>query len=200
MRKQSSHSLTKRKKKARTEALSRRDNLDDCLQAEKSALIARRLIDLELFQKARCVFIYVAVRSEVQTLAILKAALEQRKTVCVPLIDPDKKEMSACAITDPARDLHPGTLGIPEPDSDSCLVIELGSIDCAIIPGLAFTEQGRRIGYGGGFYDRFLGAWSGVSCALAFEEQIVDSLPFDPDCDVAVSRIITEQREIVCEP
>jgi 5-formyltetrahydrofolate cyclo-ligase len=190
--------MAQRKQQARSEALSRRESLGDRRRAEKSALIARRLINLELFQKARCVFIYVAVRSEVQTHAILKAALKLRKTVCVPLIDPDKKEMSACAITDPACDLHPGTLGIPEPDRVLCPAIKICEIDCAIIPGLAFTEQGCRIGYGGGFYDRFLREWSGIGCALAFEEQIVTSLPFDPDRDVAVGCIITEQRDINC--
>ena len=132
------------------------------------------------------------MHSEVQTHAIVQAALEQQKTVCVPLIDPEKKEMIACAITDPARDLHPGTLGIPEPDHSTCPPVSACDIDLVIVPGLEFTVQGHRIGYGGGFYDRFLSTWSGTCCALAFEEQIVASLPFDPAHDAAVSRIITE--------
>jgi 5-formyltetrahydrofolate cyclo-ligase len=143
-------------------------------------------------------FIYVSVHSEVQTHAILQTALEQQKTVCVPLIDREKKEMIACAITDPGRDLHSGMLGIPEPDQRSCPPVAARDIDLIIVPGLEFTVQGHRIGYGGGFYDRFLSVCSGISCALAFEEQIVTSLPFDPAHDTAVSRIITETRDIDC--
>ena len=198
MRKRSSSDFTQRKKQARIEALARRNALDDTLRAKKSALITQRLLRLELFQKARCVFMYVSVHSEVDTHRIIQAALVQQKTVCVPFVDMEKKEMIACAITDPGRDLHSGMLGIPEPDRRSCPLVAACDIDLVIVPGLEFTVQGYRIGYGGGFYDRFLSACPGISCALAFEEQIVKSLPFDPAYDTAVSRIITDQREIDC--
>lgn len=198
MRKHNSSDLTQRKKQARIEALARRNALKDTLRAEKSALITQRLLRLELFQKARCMFIYVSVHSEVQTHAILQAALEQQKTVCVPFVDMEKKEMIACAITDPGRDLHPSMLGIPEPDRRACPLVGACDIDLVIVPGLEFTEQGHRIGYGGGFYDRFLSAYSGISCAIAFEEQIVARLPFDPLSDRTVSRIITDRRVIEC--
>jgi 5-formyltetrahydrofolate cyclo-ligase len=190
--------LPQRKKQARLEALARRNALNDTLIAEKSALITQRLLRLDLFKKARCVFMFVSVHSEVHTHAILRSALEQQKTVCVPFVDMKKKEMIACVITDPECDLHPGTFGIPEPDRSICPPVSACDIDLVIVPGLGFTVQGHRIGYGGGFYDRFLSTCSGTACALAFEEQIVASLPFDPAYDIAVSRIITDQREIVC--
>jgi 5-formyltetrahydrofolate cyclo-ligase len=183
------------KKLTRAEALARRDALSDVLRAEKSVAIARSFLGCAPFQKARCVFIYVSVRSEVDTRLILNSALEQQKKVCVPLIDMQKKEMSAREIHDPARDLHPGILGIPEPDRETSEAILWGEIDLAIIPGLAFTEQGHRIGYGGGFYDRFLSAFAGEALALAFEEQIVAKLPCGPH-DAAVHSIITEKRVI----
>lgn len=198
MRDSSISDSAQRKQQARSEALSRREGLPDSLRAEKSTLIAGRLMDLELFQKARCVFMYVAVRSEVQTLAIIQAALTRHKKVCVPLIDTQAKQMIACAISDPIRDLQPGVLGIPEPYRETCAQVSVCDIDLVIVPGLAFTVQGHRIGYGGGFYDRFLSTYSGVDCALAFEEQIVAALPFDRAHDAAVSSIITEQRVIWC--
>jgi len=190
--------LTQRKKQARLEALARRNALADTLRAEKSALITQRLLTLELFQKSRCMFIYVSVHSEADTHRIIQAALLQQKAVCVPFVDMEKKEMIACVITDPGRDLHAGMLGIPEPDRRSCPLVAACGIDLVIVPGLEFTVQGYRIGYGGGFYDRFLSACPGISCALAFEEQIVKSLPFDPAYDTAVSRIITDRRMIEC--
>jgi len=189
-------SIKQLKRQARTEALTRREALGEELRAEKSAVIAGRLSRLELFKNARCVFIYVAVRSEVQTRAIIQAALQQGTTVCVPCIDAGKKIMIPCAISDPARELHSGLLGIPEPDPSVCSPVAIHDIDLAIVPGLAFTSAGQRIGYGGGYYDRFLGMWQGSSCALAFEEQIVDCLPFHPSRDRAVRRIITESRVI----
>ena len=198
MRKRSSSDFTQRKKQARIEALARRNALDDTLRAKKSALITQRLLKLELFQKARCVFMYVSVHSEVDTHRIIQTALVQQKTVCVPFVDMEKKEMIACAITDPGRDLHSGMLGIPEPDRRSCPLVAACDINLVIVPGLEFTVHGYRIGYGGGFYDRFLSACPGISCALAFEEQIVKSLPFDSAHDTAVTRIITETRDIDC--
>ena len=194
----SSIDMRQLKKQARVAALIRRETLSDSIRLEKSSLISKRLIRCENFRKAHCVFVYVAVHIEVQTEGIIQAALAQGTMVCVPLIDKKNKEMIACAVSDPEHDLRPGTMGIPEPDRNSCPIIQPSDIDCAIVPGLAFTEQGHRIGYGGGFYDRFLSEWTGFSCALAFEEQIVAHLPFDPDHDVAVSHIITEQREINC--
>ena len=195
-----SRDMAQLKQQVRIAALNRRNALFSLIRAEKSSLICEKLLRLESFQKTRCLFIYVAVRSEVYTEEILQAALALGKTVCVPLIDKKNKEMIACVVSDPKHELHPGTMGIPEPDRDSCAVIKPCDIDLALVPGLAFTEQGHRIGYGGGFYDQFLSGWQGSSCALAFEEQIVADLPFDPDHDVAVSRIITEQRDICCLP
>ncbi len=186
------------KQQARAQALSRRDALAEDLRAEKSALIAARLTGIDAFRKARCIFVYVAVRSEVHTCAIIQAALRQGTTVCVPLIEPGIKRMSACAIADPGRDLQPGVLGIPEPDTRLCPKVEPGFIDLTVVPGLAFTPAGCRIGYGGGWYDRFLGEWLGTACALAFEEQIVERLPFEPSRDRPVSCIITDRRVIEC--
>ena len=194
----SAHDMAQLKKQVRAAALIRRETLSDSIRAEKSSLISNRLIRFEQFRKARCVFIYVSVRSEVQTEGIVQAALSQGKTVCMPLVDKKNTEMIACAVSDPERDLHPGIMGIPEPDRLTCPTVSACDIDCALVPGLAFTEQGYRIGYGGGFYDHFLSGWSGSSCALAFEEQIVANLPFDPDHDVAVGHIITEHRDINC--
>jgi len=190
--------MQQRKCEARAAALARRDALGAALRAGKSDLIAHTLTGLDLFRRSRCVFIYVSVRSEVATGGIISAALAYSKTVCVPLIDAAAQRMDARVITDPDRDLHSGRLGILEPDERICPQAALSDIDLAVVPGLAFTPAGHRIGYGGGFYDRFLGEWQGNSCALAFEEQVVETLPFNPDHDTAVSHIITDARTINC--
>jgi len=192
--------LSQRKQQARAAALVRRDAVCDSARAEKSRQIFHRLILCAQFKKARCVFTYVSMRSEVDTQAIMQAALAIGKTVCVPLVDMQNHEMIACAVSDPESDLHPGTMGISEPDRLTCPAVSPDEIDFVLVPGLAFTEQGHRIGYGGGFYDHFLKIYSGYSCSLAFEEQIVTSLPFDPGHDATLSRIITEQRDIICLP
>jgi 5-formyltetrahydrofolate cyclo-ligase len=190
--------IKKLKKQTRAAALSRRDAMPVDLCLEKSNRVVERLKDLAHFKNASCVFIYISVRSEVLTREIIREVLRKKKKVCVPFIDAGSRTMFACRIHDIDNDVHPGCLGIPAPDPRICPPVAVHEIDLAVVPGLAFTVQGQRIGHGGGYYDRFLDVWQGTSCALAFEEQIVESLPFDPSCDRSVSCIITELRVIDC--
>ena len=122
------------KKQARRAALRRRDALSSSMRRKKSSLICETFLQSELFQQARCLFTYVSVRSEVDTAGIVNAALSLGKTVCAPLIDVTNKEMIACAIRDPERDLHPGTMGIPEPDLSFCPMVLPGDVDCVLVP------------------------------------------------------------------
>ena len=95
------------------------------------------------------------------------------------------------------EDIKAGFKGIPEPTTDACVKIE--DVDIVIVPGVAFSADGARIGYGGGYYDRLLTWIKGTVpiVALAYEEQIFDELPAEGH-DIGMDSIITPERIISC--
>jgi 5-formyltetrahydrofolate cyclo-ligase len=104
-------------------------------------------------------------------------------------------------IKDPEHDLVPGYYNIPEPDPGRCKRVESSEIDAAVIPGSVFDIQGGRLGYGGGYYDRFLvnDAPQAKRIGLAFELQVVDKVPVEPH-DQPLDILITEKRIVNIRP
>ena len=92
--------------------------------------------------------------------------------------------------------MNPGHMGIPEPDPARTRRWQ-GTPELVIVPGAAFDPSGGRIGYGGGYYDRFLGASGATTVALAFQCQLYEALPQDAH-DKRVDMIVTEERTIDC--
>jgi 5-formyltetrahydrofolate cyclo-ligase len=154
--------------------------------------ITHNLLNWERFRRARCVFCYVGFKSEINTSYVLRAALMQGKTVAVPrVVDPIMRIMKASVIEDLQCDLAPGYAGILEPE-DHCQELNPEEIDFIIAPGLAFTPRGYRLGYGGGFYDRFLkNCRRALTCALTYRRLIVPKLPINKN-DVRVDYLVTE--------
>ncbi len=165
----------------------------------KSALFQNRLLTFSLFLEGRGVLFYLAMEDEVQTRPIIERALAMGKTISVPLIEKGEKEIIPSILKDPDKELTPGPWGILEPNRKSYRPCPLEEIDVVVVPGVAFDEAGNRLGFGRGFYDKFLRKLPGRVnfVALAFELQVVGSLPFRSH-DVAVNYIITEKRIIQC--
>jgi 5-formyltetrahydrofolate cyclo-ligase len=92
-------------------------------------------------------------------------------------------------------ELETSTFDILEPREDSIRPVQPGDTDVAIVPGIAFDRTCHRIGYGGGYYDRFLARFRGNKIALAYEVQLYDSIPAEPH-DLSVDIIVTEDRTI----
>jgi 5-formyltetrahydrofolate cyclo-ligase len=182
----------------RNEMLNKRDLLSTDERFEKSTEIASRLVKLPEIIKAESIFTYVSFRSEVDTHRIIDSFLVKGKVVSVPLSDMKKKVINPFIIKSLENDLVPGVFGILEPDLGKIDPVIADKIDIVIMPGAAFSENGCRIGYGGGFYDRFLQQRNITSYALAFDFQLVDEVPFDPEFDVKVDYIVTERRVIEC--
>lgn len=148
-----------------------------------------------LYRQATVIFIYVSFKSEVDTTQLIQTALLEGKKVCVPKVISKSDGMKAYYITSFAQ-LEIGKYKIKEPISNQEAKPE--DIDLAIIPGAAFDKTGRRIGYGGGFYDRYLaGRYKMVKTALAYEQQVYDKVPAD-DHDVLMDYIITNNEIIKC--
>ena len=159
----------------------------------KSKFIAASLFKLPEYQKARAILSYVSMEEEVSTRVIIANLISIGKTVVVPIVDPKTETLTFHEIKS-ADELVPGYKGIPEPKNCAC-VFPCAGIDLAIIPGLAFDEKGRRLGRGKGMFDKCLGELACPKIALAFDFQVVSSVPAASH-DLPVDIIITEKRVI----
>ena len=151
--------------------------------ASISAKISERILGSPLYAQAKCIFVYVSTEQEIDTRYILQQALSAGKSVCVPRCI-RQGEMRAYRIFS-MQELHPGKYGILEP-KETAPQISPSKIDLIIVPALACDIQGYRVGYGGGYYDRYLKQTQAVSIALCAEENLLRELPhewFDRRCD-----------------
>ena len=164
-------------------------------RAAKSAAILGRLLGSEEYRKCRRVMVYVSKPEEVDTLGFITAALRDGKEVVVPKVEKGTRTLIPCVIGDLAE-LSEGEFSVLEPRD--ARRVDGKSIDLFIVPGLAFCERGNRIGYGRGYWDRFLaGVGKGHIVGLAFENQILREVDKEIH-DVPVSAIVTEKRVILC--
>lgn len=154
-----------------------------------SLCIFKRLKNMPEWEGVRRVFCYLSFGSEVRTDEILRWLLDGGKKVYVPVVCGDHMRLADYRLGAPMRR---GAFGIREPEQP---VFYDGEVDVALVPGLAFTEQGGRMGYGGGYYDRFLAGSRALTIALAYELQILRELPLESH-DLSMQRIVTEQRVI----
>jgi 5-formyltetrahydrofolate cyclo-ligase len=190
--------LIEEKKMFRSAALRARDALSEQQRRQNSSLITDRLYRMSSVQDACSWFVYVSFLSEVETYSLLRMLLAEGKHVCVPCVDRSSLVMSASRLTSIEHDLAPGCFGIPEPAAGCLRPVESRTIDVVIVPGAAFAVDGFRLGYGGGYYDRFLKNCPAVTIGLAFDMQVVDRVPHDAQRDVPLDYIVTEKRLIHC--
>lgn len=179
----------------RKEVLARRDLLSWDSIREKSAKIATSLFSLPEYREAQTVMYFLNFGKEVQTLLFLPRSLEHGKRVVAPKTVHSERKMILSEILDIEADLAPGMWNIPEPREDRLRPVEVSEIDFVLVPGVAFDERGNRLGYGGGYYDRFFaGLRPGVPLvAVTFETQVVPSVPVAP-WDRRVDVLVTEER------
>lgn len=138
---------------------------------------------------------YVAKRDEVRTEDMIRRLLKTSKQVIVPSLLLDKNKIMPSILFDYDADLEEGTFGIMEPKLACIRKFPVENIDLVLVPGVAFDKAGGRLGFGGGFYDRFLNELSpNAKCwGLAFEFQLIEKLPLT-EKDVPMQKIITEKR------
>ena len=165
------------KKTLRRQFLSERAAQSAADKQKADGEIARRVLESEAYRRAACVFAYVSTVQEIDTRALLRAALAAGKTVCVPLCGA-AGEMTARQIAS-LDELRPGAYGIEEPDAAAREIVP-DDIDLVLVPALACDRQGYRLGYGGGYYDRFLCRTDAACMALCVEARVLDRLPHEP--------------------
>ena len=189
------HELRKKK-------LQSRDDISEKIREEKSLIIQKKLLELDIIKKAKNIFIYVSFRSEVKTLYAIKKLFIENKTISVPLTHVEQKRMDAVHIDNLKYDLKPGYCGILEPTEERAAghIFPPERIDVVVIPGSVFDMRGGRFGYGGGYYDRFLEKIPKAKrIGLAFDLQIVQEVPLQShdeilDCILSEKRTVTIKR------
>lgn len=181
----------------RKQLLTRRGGLSPEIVLEYSNKITEHLINLDVYQQATNIMLYIATKNEVQTKAIITTAQKNGKRIFVPLIVRRDKKLLPSLLIDFEKELTIGHMGILEPKKEFYRIYPPAALDLIIVPGVAFTVQGHRLGLGGGYYDRFLSKLNPkiLSIALSFEIQILNEIPLD-EKDMAVDYIITEKRVI----
>ncbi len=171
--------------------LAMRRALPQAAVAEAGAAVAERLRDLGAIGRAAALLSYVASKdNELDTRGILAWALGQGKTVLVPVCMP-KRAMAWSVLRD-FGELAPTSFGVLEPRVDARELAFPPGDAPVLVPGIAFDRRGYRIGYGAGYFDRFLAHHAGLKIGLAYECQIIDAVPHEPH-DVPMDVIVTER-------
>ena len=158
--------------------------------------IAENLFNLDEYRKAKTLLIYVSLDEEIRTDEIINNALCSGKTVAVPCCKDEKGNMDFYIINS-LDSLKIGSFNVREPDIKKCRKLSDYSNSIIIVPGMAFDKSGFRLGYGKGYYDRFLSNFNGFSIGLCYDELIFSQLPVD-SFDKSVSLVITQNSLIKC--
>ncbi len=186
------------KEEIRNEIIRKRNELSKGEIAKKSQIIGEKLFSLSAFVKARTILFYVSFRNEVETHLLIERSLSLGKKVIVPRVNQEKKELELYEISS-LEELTSGSWNIPEPDPKKAKMANLEEIDTVIVPGVVFDENGNRIGYGGGYYDRRLAVIRKIKkekvrfIGLGFDFQVKKEIPQGMS-DVKVDSLVTEKR------
>lgn len=166
---------------------------------EKSLEIARKLVGLAEFQASQNILFFLSLPSEVQTDEMIQQALSLGKKVHVPLVDAKHRRLKISEISGLDIGFERKQFGILEPGLAHLKIVPPETLDFVLVPGLAFDRKGGRVGYGAGYYDRFLKGVRGhaVSVGVAYDFQMLDSVP-QTQFDVPVQKILTEKSLFIC--
>jgi 5-formyltetrahydrofolate cyclo-ligase len=184
--------LKQAKAALRQTMLARRDAADAANRSSSSQTITQKLFAFPAYRAAGVIAAYASFGSEPDTSKFLAGVLADRKQLLLPRINRAQRALELRHVIDLGADLVSGVWGIREP-AERCPIVSVSKVDFMLVPGVAFTASGARLGYGGGYYDRLLASLDRrVLCiAAAFELQMVDQLPEGP-LDQRVGQIVTE--------
>ena len=183
------------RERVRTETLHRRE----ALTSEERTRLSQRIVDSTAHWIQRegfdAVMLYLSMRSEVETTGLLEGLLNSGKRVCAPVVDTEQLKLVPRQIQNLKTELVRHPYGMLEPN-ETCPIFPTEHLQLIVVPGIAFDRNGYRLGYGKGFYDRFLTKCSyAVAVGLAYEIQLVENT-FPQTWDVPVQHIFTETGRI----
>jgi len=188
--------MIKDKKSLRIKVLNIRENISKEEKYLKDNIILEKLFESNLYKDSKNIFVYVSFRDEINTIKLIEKAFLDNKNVYVPKVYNSNKTMKAIKI-DSLDNLEKNKMGILEPKNDN-LSIDKNNIDLIIVPGAVFDEDFNRIGYGGGYYDRYLEeiSYKNNKIALAYDFQIISKIEAE-DHDIKMDYIITDKRILI---
>lgn len=174
-----------------------RNQLSAVIVAKKSDEIIKTVLESQEYAKAQKLFMFVNTGNEVVTTPLISQAINSGKKVAVPKMSDKKGVMEFIEITT-IEELSPNKYSILEPEYNAKRVLEADEKTIIIVPALAVDKKGYRVGYGGGYYDRYMAKYKTLAnIAVAFDVQLIEEAPHE-EFDVAVDIIITESGRIEC--
>lgn len=162
-----------------------------------SLKIVNQLIQTAEFHHAKTIGLTLSQFPEVDTRPLIEAAWQAGKRVTVPKCIKETRDMNFRLITSYTQ-LETVYMNLLEPIVAETATIEKETIDLQIVPGVVFSNEGYRIGFGGGYYDRYLTDYKGHKLSLAFDCQINGTVPVESH-DIPIHKIFTPTREIICQ-
>lgn len=177
-----------------------RDDIPSDKRKIEEKIIAETLLNSEIYKNSKSIFIYNSFRSEVDTSYIIEEALDFGKIVALPITNPIDHSMEAYEINKDGVFIQ-DAYGIQSPDTKTSKIINPKEIDLAIVPLLAFDNFGNRLGYGGGYYDRYLPRLreDAICVGLAFSNQFIEEIPiekYDKKLDYVITVKYIENKPI----
>lgn len=183
------------KKSKRSEMIKVRDNLDTNQRLNRSNTVIHNLLNTSDYEKSENIFVFVSTKEEIYTHDFIKYSILNGKNIYIPYVDSEKKIMYATKLEN-FSDLEMGFYNILSVNENDLNIIEPSDLDLIIVPGLIFGRNLYRIGYGGGYYDKYLSQdINGTTVGVCFDFQVVDHVEGDPH-DVPVDKIVTEHEII----
>lgn len=189
-----------RKQALRQRIIAAREKLAATDRLRLSRAVAASVCSLNAYRQAHTVLGYLNFGAELAAELWVEQALADGKQVLLPRVNRASKRLDLYRVRDLQHDVAPGSWGIREPLEARCAKVEaLEALDFILLPGVAFTREGARLGYGGGYYDKLLAhlLHRPTLVAGAFSLQVVDELPQEAT-DRKVEWLVTENETIHC--
>ncbi|MCY7695953.1 5-formyltetrahydrofolate cyclo-ligase [Bacillus altitudinis] len=179
------------KKELRLQTLAMLDQISAEEFNRHASLLHEHVLQLSEWKQAKTIALTMSRGKEIPTMPLIEKAWEEGKTVCIPTCFPKTKEMVFYEYT-PETKMTSSYFGLLEPDPLESTVVHKEAIDLIIVPGVCFDQRGYRIGFGGGYYDRYLADYHGGTIALCLSLQQTRHIPAEAH-DIPVSMIVSEK-------
>lgn len=186
------------KKEFRKKVIEKRKSQSHEFISKNSSIITEKLLQMDCVKDAKTIMLYLDFNNEVQTDDLITKLISLRKTVASPITLKENRKLIPSQITDINNGIKLGAYNIREPKPECSPAIDIEKLDVVIVPAVAYDTSCYRLGYGGGFYDRFLENLrpDAKTIGIAFDLQIFDEVPKEPH-DAQLDFIVTESRTLI---